>query len=70
MLRNAAASPTAQSACSESTSASGSRRRASHVAQMSAGAVDAARGSTRMLLGRKLEPLLQSRGQPGTGDDE
>ena len=49
--RNAAASPTAQSAWSDSTSASGSRRRASIVAQMSAGAVEAARGSTSTLPG-------------------
>ena len=68
--RNAAASPTTQSAWSESTSAEGSRRRASQLAQMSAGAVEAARGSTRMFAGRELQPGLKLGREAGSGDHQ
>ena len=64
------ASPMAQSAWSDSTSASGSRRCASQVAQMSAGAVDAARGSTRIVLGRETEQRAEPAGERLAGHDQ
>ena len=63
VCRNAAGSGMTQSACSDSTSASGSRRCASSVAQRSAGPVEAARGSTRMLSGGNRQRRAQRLGQ-------
>ena len=53
--RNAAPSPTTQSACSDSTSLSGSRRARFHVAQMSAGAV--AVGFGLLLLNQRTDAI-------------